>query len=139
MDTISKVSAKTGIQTETIRYYERIGLIPKPSRQANGYRLYGEADLERLNFIRSARALNFSLQEIAQILASRDRHEPPCKHVMDLIQSHIDEVEKRIRELQQLKGELVSLYTAGQDLPEDVQMRSCVCHLIQISETRKGT
>jgi DNA-binding transcriptional MerR regulator len=139
MDTISKVSSKTGIQTETIRYYERIGLIPKPSRQANGYRLYGEADLERLNFIRSARALNFSLQEIAQILASRDRHEPPCKHVMDLIQSHIDEVEKRIRELQQLKGELVSLHTAGQDLPEDVQMRSCVCHLIQISETRKGT
>ena len=139
MDTISKASAKTGIQTETIRYYERIGLIPKPNRQANGYRLYGGADLERLNFIRSARALNFSLQEIAQILASRDRHEPPCKHVMDLIQSHIDEVEKRIRELQQLKGELVSLYTAGQDLPEDVQMRSCVCHLIRISDTKKGS
>jgi DNA-binding transcriptional MerR regulator len=139
MDTISKVSAKTGIQTETIRYYERIGLIPKPSRQANGYRLYGEADLERLNFIRSARALNFSLQEIAQILAARDREEPPCKHVMDLIQSHIDEIENRIRELEQLKGELVSLYSAGQDLPEDVQMRSCVCHLIRISETKKGS
>jgi DNA-binding transcriptional MerR regulator len=139
MDTISKVSAKTGIQTETIRYYERIGLIPKPSRQANGYRLYGEADLERLNFIRSARALNFSLQEIAQILASRDRQEPPCKHVMDLIQTHIAGIENRIRELEQLKGELVSLYTAGQDLPDDVQMRSCVCHLMQLSDSKKGT
>ena len=139
MFTISKLSTKTGVQRETIRYYERIGLIPKPGRQANGYRLYGEADLERLNFIRSARALDFTLQEIAQILAARDRQEPPCKHVLDLIQSHVGDIEKRIRELEQLKEDLVSLYAAGQALPEDVQMRSCVCQLIQISEKKKGS
>jgi DNA-binding transcriptional MerR regulator len=138
MLTIHTVSVKTGIHRETIRYYERIGLIPKPSRQANGYRLYKEADLERLNFIRSARALNFSLQEIAQILAARERQEAPCKHVLDLIQSHIGEIESRIRELEELKGDLLSLFTAGQALPEDVQMRSCVCHLIQLSESKKG-
>ena len=135
---IGALSDQTGVPTRTIRYYEKIGLLSPASRGENRYRLYDQTDAERLRFIKSARALDFSLQEIAQILAARDRHEPPCGHVMDLIQSHIDEVERRIQELEALRSELTNLYEAGQGLPEDVHMRSCVCHLIRISDSKRG-
>jgi DNA-binding transcriptional MerR regulator len=130
---IGELSHQTGVPARTIRYYERIGLLAPASRGENRYRLYAAKDAERLRFIRGARALDFSLQEIAQILAARDRNEPPCRHVMSLIQSHIDAIEARIRELEQVKRDLTSLSTTGRGLPEDIQMRSCVCHLIQIS------
>lgn len=135
---IGELSDQTGVPAKTIRYYEDIGLLSPAKRDDNRYRLYDQKDAERLRFIKSARALNFSLQEIAQILAARDRHEPPCGHVMDLIQSHIDEVERRIQELETLRSELTNLYEAGQGLPEDVHMRSCVCHLIRISDSKRG-
>ena len=135
---IGELSDQTGVPAKTIRYYEDIGLLSPASRGENRYRLYDQKDAERLRFIRSARALDFSLQEIAQILAARDRHEPPCGHVIELIQSHIDEIETRIRELEQLQRDLTGLYKAGLELPEDIHMRSCVCHLIQISGGKKG-
>ena len=136
---IGELSRQTGVAIKTIRYYEEIGLLAPARRGENRYRLYDPKEIERLRFIRSARALGFSLQEIAQILAARDRQEPPCNHVMSLIQSHIDEIEIRIRELDQLKRDLASLYEAGQALPEDVDMRSCVCHLIKTSPRQKGS
>jgi DNA-binding transcriptional MerR regulator len=135
---IGELSDRTGVPAKTIRYYEDIGLLPPTKRDDNRYRLYEQKDAERLRFIKSARALDFSLQEIAQILAARDRNEPPCGHVMDLIQSHIDEVERRIQELETLRSELANLFEAGQGLPDDIHMRSCVCHLIQISGSKKG-
>lgn len=135
---IGELSDRTGVPAKTIRYYEGIGLLSPTSRSENRYRLYDQKDAERLRFIKSARALDFSLQEIAQILAARDRHEPPCGHVMELIHSHIDEVERRIQELEALRSELTNLYEAGQGLPEDIHMRSCVCHLIQVSGSRKN-
>lgn len=135
---IGELSKHADVPEKTIRYYEEIGLLPPARRSANSYRIYAEVDVERLRFIRSARALDFTLQEIAQILAARDRSEPPCGHVMELLHDHIDEIETRIHELAQLKRDLTALYEAGRGLPEDVQMRSCVCHLIQISGGEKG-
>lgn len=134
---IGELSQQTGVAIKTIRYYEEIGLLVPASRGENRYRLYDPKDIERLRFIRSARALGFSLHEIAQILAARDRYEPPCDHVMTLIQNHIAEIEIRIRELEQLKSDLASLYKAGQELPEDIDMRSCVCHLIRTGLSNK--
>jgi len=129
---IRELSHRTNVPAKTIRYYEEIGLLAPARRSANGYRRYDEKDAERLGFIYSARTLDFSVTKIAQILAVRDRHEPPCQHVMDLIRAHMDEVEVRLRELQKLKRDLAALYQAGQDLPQDVQMRACVCHLIRV-------
>ena len=134
---IGELSERTGVPARTIRYYEDIGLLSPARRDDNHYRMYDQKQVERLRFIRSARALDFSLQEIAQVLAARDRLEPPCNHVMDIIQDHIDEVEIRIRELEALKRDLAALYEAGQGLPEDIHMHSCVCHLIQISGNKK--
>lgn len=135
---ISELSHRTGVPRKTIRYYEQVGLLPPAKRAENRYRLYDDKDMERLRFIKSARALDFSLQEIAKILASRDHHEPPCGHVMELIRSHIDGIEARIRELEELHKELNTLYEIGQQLPHDVQMRSCVCHLIQIGVSKRN-
>ena len=135
---IGELSQHADVPEKTIRYYEEIGLLPPARRSGNGYRLYDDADVERLRFIRRVRALDIGLDEIAEILAFRERNEPPCKYVMALMQEQIGKVEERIRSLQQIRDELEGLYEAGQDLPEDVQMRSCVCHLIQISGREKG-
>jgi DNA-binding transcriptional MerR regulator len=128
---IGELSVKTGVSPKTIRYYEQVGLLPPARRAGNGYRLYDEADVERLRFVRGARALDFALDEIAEILTFRDRGTPPCKYVMGVVRDRIHAIQERIRSLEQLSGELAALYDAGQHLPEDVQMRTCVCHLIQ--------
>ncbi|HMN14205.1 MAG: heavy metal-responsive transcriptional regulator [Anaerolineaceae bacterium] len=133
---ISELSEQTDVPSKTIRYYEEIGLLPKPPRTANGYRVYSQDDVDRLQFIRRARALDFALDEIAEILAFRERNEPPCAHVMDLICHQIDAIESRIRDFERIRDELKALHEAGQDLPEDVRMRTCICHLVQTGITQ---
>ncbi len=128
---IRELCARTGVPPKTVRYYEQIGLLPPAQRAPNGYRLYSDADVERLQFIRNARALDFALDVIAEILAFRDRGAPPCQYVMNVLRDRIGEVEDRIARLQRTKDELVTLYDAGHHLPEDALMRTCVCHLIQ--------
>ncbi len=132
---IGELSKQTGVPSKTIRYYEEIGLLPEPQRADNGYRIYADSDVDRLQFIRRARALDFALDEIAEILAFRERNEPPCGHVMDLICHQIDAIESRIRDLERIRDELKALHEAGQDLPEDVRMRTCICHLVQTGIT----
>ena len=128
---IGELSDLAGTSDKTIRYYEEIGLLPQPQRAANGYRLYDDRAVERLRFIRQARVLDFALNDIAEILAFRERSEVPCGYVMNLIDRRIAEIEARIRDLEQMREELKVLQKAGHDLPEDVLMRACVCHLIQ--------
>lgn len=128
---IGELSERTGVIRETIRYYERIGLLPEPERADNGYRLYSDSDVERLRFIQRARSLDFTLDDIAEILDFRDRNEPPCTYVLDLISDQIQTIEAHIRDLISLRDELTDLYEAGRQLPEDVRMEACVCHLIK--------
>jgi len=135
---IGNLSEQTGVSTEAIRYYERIGLIPEPQRADNGYRVYTQFDVERLNFIRRARALDIALDEIDEILAFRERNEPPCSHVMMVMERRIEEIENRIRDLQRMRDEIKRLHEAGKQLPEDVQMKACVCHLIQTGIQEKA-
>ncbi len=69
---------RTGVPAKTIRYYESIGVLPPPERKSNGYRLYREADVERVRFVAGARSLGFALDDITEILALRDRREAPA-------------------------------------------------------------
>jgi DNA-binding transcriptional MerR regulator len=128
---IGEISELSGVPAKTIRYYEEIGLIPPAERTANTYRVYTEVDVDRLRFIRNARALDFSLQDIEEILAFRDREEPPCQYVMDLMANHIEQISDRVRELERLRRELRHLVDVGHTLPEDIQMKNCICHIIQ--------
>jgi DNA-binding transcriptional MerR regulator len=129
---IKTLAEKSGVSDSAIRYYESIGLLPEPKRQPNGYRDYDEADVARLQFVAGARTLGFSLDDIAEILALRDRREAPCRVVLDLLQEKAEEITRRIAELKCLEMELQRLYTLGQSFPtDDVDGKACVCHLIQ--------
>ncbi len=132
MFSISELSQQTGVSTQTIRYYEGISLLPQPKRANNGYRMYDDQDAERLRFVSRARRLDFTLEDIAEILAFRDQNEPPCQYVMDVIGHKITEIEQRITDLQRLRKELATLYRVGLTMPEDIEMKRCVCHLIKI-------
>lgn len=128
---IKDLSARTNLPDQTIRYYESIGLLPPPRRLPNGYRDYDEADVDRLHFVAGARHLGFSLDDISEILALRDRREPPCRVVLNLLCEKADEIGRRIADLQRLEAELQQLYTLGATFPtDDVDGKACVCHLI---------
>jgi len=135
---IKTLAEKTRLSDSAIRYYESIGLLPPPERRDNGYRDYDEDDVARLRFVAGARALNFSLDDIAEVLALRDRREAPCRVVLNLLQEKEQEIMRRIAELQRLKVELRELYTLGQTFPtDDVDGKACVCHLVQEVEIRE--
>ncbi|MDP8978120.1 MAG: heavy metal-responsive transcriptional regulator [Actinomycetota bacterium] len=115
---IGQLADRLGLNPRTIRYYESIGLLPEPARTAGGYRLYGEADAERLTFIRTAQRLGLTLDDIGEILAFRERGQAPCGYVVDLLQRHARELDQRIAELQGLRDELDQLVVRAEDLPE---------------------
>ena len=128
---IKELERRTNLSGKTIRYYESIGLLPPPSRLANGYRDYGEADVDRVKFVAAARGLDFSLDDIGEILDLRDRREAPCRVVLDLLQKKADEISQRIVELQRLEADLRELHRLGQTFPmDDVDGKNCVCHLV---------
>jgi DNA-binding transcriptional MerR regulator len=131
MLSIGEVSLRTGISTQTIRYYERIALLPTARRAENGYREYNDTDIDRMQFVTRARQLDFSLEDIAEILAFRERNEAPCSVVMHMMAQQIDEIDRRIADLIHLREELAQLHRIGLTMPEDIEMKHCVCHLIK--------
>ena len=106
---VSELAQATGTPADTIRYYERLGLLPAPARGANNYRDYGPAHTERLAFIRQGRGLDMSLGEIRTLLAWRDQPEADCGAVNTLLDAHIGHIATRIRELRALKTQLQTL------------------------------
>ena len=129
---ISELGKRLGVNPKTIRYYEAIGLMPPPARNASGYRVYTEEDADRLAFILRAKALDFSLEEIREILALRERGEAPCPYVLQRIERKIAEVDRKIAQLRQLRAELEELRNAAGALPPEViAAKGRVCHLIE--------
>lgn len=107
--TIGRLGRQLGVNPRTIRYYERVGLLPAPERTGAGYRLYGPADAERLRFIKSAQRLGLSLGEIGEVLAFRERGQQPCRYVASVVDQRLGEVNRRLRELRTFKRELTEL------------------------------
>jgi DNA-binding transcriptional MerR regulator len=129
---IHELAKQAGAPAKTIRYYESIGLLPRPKRAANNYRQYTPADVERLRFIASARSLGFSLADIAEILAARDNGIAPCQRVLDAIGRQLSAIDRRISDLLALRESLKQLQTEGAILPrDDVQGEHCVCYLLK--------
>jgi Cd(II)/Pb(II)-responsive transcriptional regulator len=106
---IGDLAKRTGCQVETIRFYEQEGLLPTPVRSHSNYRLYGEAHVERLQFIRHCRSLDMTLDEIRSLLRFRDAPEDNCGEVNLLLDEHIGHVARRIAELQSLQTQLQTL------------------------------
>jgi DNA-binding transcriptional MerR regulator len=129
---IGEVAYELGINPKTIRYYEEIGLIPEAQRNQSGFRVYSQPEIDRLAFILRARALDFSLDDLGEILALREQGEAPCLYVTELVQQRISEIDTKISALNQLRRELEDVQRMAQALPEEnILNKDCICHLIE--------
>jgi len=106
---IGELARRTECQVETIRYYEKEGLLPEPTRSRGNYRLYGEVQVERLQFIRHCRSLDMTLDEIRTLLRFKDAPAENCGDVNTLLDAHIGHVASRIHDLRALEKQLKSL------------------------------
>jgi len=107
--TISQLARKSSVNLETIRYYERRGLIPKPPRNASGYRQYSQEDIARTKFIKRAQMLGFSLREILEILSLRMEPGKTCGDMKARVEAKIEDVEQKIADLRQMQEALLNL------------------------------
>mgnify|MGYP002778168198 CR=1 FL=1 len=105
---IGELAAATGCHFETIRYYEKVGLLPKPQRSASGYRAYRPGDIARVRFITRGRALGFSLDEIRSLLHLSESPNLACGDVDALARRHLVEVREKLAQLQRMEAELVA-------------------------------
>ena len=103
---IGELARRAGVSAKTVRYYEEMGLLPPAERLPNSYRVYRPEDVDRLRFVRGARSLGLTLDDIGEVLAFRDRGEAPCRYVVNLLHAKIEDVDARITELQRLPESL---------------------------------
>lgn len=117
---IGQAAQATGVSAKMIRHYESVGLFPEARRTESGYRLYGEKELATLRFIRHSRDLGFSLEQIRALLDLWQNRRRPSRQVKALAQEHLDEIDKKLRELQAMKTTLSHLVhcCAGDDRPD---------------------
>jgi MerR family mercuric resistance operon transcriptional regulator len=117
---IGKVSAKTGCNIETIRFYEKETLLPAPDRTEGGHRLYSTKLVERLVFIRRSRELGFSMAEIRQLLSLVDGEQVSCERVKQIADQHLRDVRAKIGDLKRMEKTLDELSNrcSGEDVPQ---------------------
>lgn len=118
--TIGELSTRTGVNIETVRYYERIGLMPEPPRTEGGHRVYDDEQVKRLTFIARSRQLGFSLKEIRTLMSLVDRGNYSCDEINALTVRHLDKVRAKITDLQRLAQTLeeISAKCDGGQAPE---------------------
>jgi len=127
--TIGQLAGKTGTGAETIRYYERNGLLPEPRRLASGYRIYGAETANRIRFIKEAKTLGFTLNEINSLFALTDDPEAECATVNIKARLKITEIEEKIEKLSQMKDALEILTRICPDDEQPVSECSIINHL----------
>ena len=106
---IGVLSKRSGVNIETIRYYEKIGVMPSPARSAGGYRIYGVEHVRRLHFVRRGRELGFSLDELRGLLHLVDGHSYTCSEVHALTVGHLADIRQKIADLQRLEGVMTDM------------------------------
>jgi MerR family mercuric resistance operon transcriptional regulator len=117
---IGALSKQSGVNIETIRYYERIGVMPKTRRSAGGYRMYGPDHLQRLTFIRRGQELGFGLDELRELLRLVDGHSYTCAEVRDLAVEHVAEIRRKIADLRRIQKVMddMAARCSGDRIPE---------------------
>ena len=100
------LAKNSGVNAETIRYYEKIKLMPEPKRSQGGHRLYEPIHLQRLGFIRRCREMGFSLEEIRELLSLVDHSQVSCQQVKQIVEAHMINIRSKIEDLQRMQGTL---------------------------------
>ncbi len=104
-----EVARQCGVSADTLRHYERKGLLPRPARTGSGYRRYPPETVDRVLLVQRALVVGFTLDELARVLRERDRGEPPCRGVRDLVAARLTDLEARLAQLTALRRELRQL------------------------------
>ena len=117
--TVAVLARRAGISTDSVRYYERVGLLPEPPRSTSGYRRYGEDAVDRIHFIQGAQRLGLRLREIADLLMVRDTGQCPCGDAAVLLHNRMEEVNTEIDRLSRLRDQLAEMVVQlpSQDCP----------------------
>lgn len=126
---IGEVSALAGVSTHTLRYYERLGILPHPPRTPSGYRIYGPDAVDQVAFIKKAQSLGLRLSEVQEVLEISSGGRQPCGHVRDLIAARIRDVERRVRELRELHRTLEDTLALLDEAPS--ASAGCRCPVIE--------
>ena len=134
---IGELARQAGVSTKTIRYYEDIGLGPRPDRAANGYREYQPTAVAWLRFIRDAQASGLTLTEIGSILELREEGESTCRHVVDLLEQHLHDLVEQIATLQATRVQLESLTDRARHLDPSTCTDEVRCQTIAESTDLK--
>jgi DNA-binding transcriptional MerR regulator len=128
---IGEVAKRSGLRVDTLRFYEKQGLLGRPARTESGYRLYPSDVFEQIEFIRRAQALGFSLDEIARIMAERRAGYVPCRHVREVVRHRLAELDEELRALERYRDELAKtlrVWERSGDVPGHV------CGLVEEAE-----
>ncbi|NCS82044.1 MAG: Hg(II)-responsive transcriptional regulator [Ignavibacteria bacterium CG_4_8_14_3_um_filter_37_9] len=120
---VGQIAEEVGINVETIRYYEKLKLLPKPKRRESRYRIYDETDLKRLSFIKRAKELGFTLKEIKELFGLKIDSDARCGDVKHLTEHKLKDVDNRISDLKKIRHVLVKLIT--QCVNEEVSSDEC--------------
>jgi len=125
---IGEVSKRSGVGIEALRFYERSGLLGRPARTMSGYRLYDAEVLDRLDFIKRAQLLGFSLNEIAAIIAEKGAGQSPCSAVREIVRQRLGELDERMREMRRYRNELAATLSKWDKAGET---KGHICGLIE--------
>ena len=112
--TVSKLAEEVGTSADTVRYYERIGLLPETERSASGYRLYGDDAVDRLRFIKRAQRFGLRLEAIGELLDISERGLCPCGHTRRLLEDRVAELDEEMTSLARLRADIAGML---EDLP----------------------
>ena len=130
--TVSKLAEQAGTSADTVRYYERIGLLPETERSPSGYRLYGDEAVERLRFIKQAQRFGLRLEAIGELLDVRRRGLCPCGHTRRMLEERVAELDEEMSSLARLRADIATMI---EEIPESVTPGAdwqCSSELIQI-------
>ncbi len=131
MLTVNQLAQAAAVPAHVVRYYVRIGLIAPARQQENGYRLFSRAEVDRVRFIRMAKRLGFTLNEIRHILSRAANGELPCDDVRMMLAAHIEENRRKIEELEALQRRMESAHSLWQWMPEVELDGDTICPLIE--------
>ena len=135
---IGELAKQAGVSIQTVRFYERRKLLPEPARTESGFRKYDVQELKQLQFIRQAKSLGFSLDEIREIIRSRGRGECPCTDVIAIAERHLGDVTQRIQILEKFKEELSRAVRDWKKAGKQTLSAGAICTLIERTmETNK--
>ena len=132
---IGEVARLSGIGIETLRFYERSGLLGRPGRTTSGYRVYDRAVLQRLDFIKRAQVLGFSLDELNRIIADKQAGKSPCREVREIVRHRLTELDERMKEMRRYRNELGAALMQWEETGE---LDGHVCGLIEGTQMEHG-